>query len=277
MKRKIIAAGLIVSAVIVIIYCGLHIFQTMQERYLSKQEYVHTREEYVSAIKEKGPNNKQENTQTETDGFPDISVDTESLLECNPDYVGWLYYKDAEINYPICQPKTEKEENRYLTTTFQGKSNPSGCIFIDRMSDSAFRSGNTFIYGHNMLNGAMFGTLKKVYQNPEKCKDPYFYIWDKYGHINKYRVIAAYIVNEDSSMYTFEDSDEGYDRYIKVALKLGPYTYVAFTKDENAAMKERKPIVTLSTCYGAAGTRKRLLIQGVEITAKKIASQKSSS
>ena len=88
MKQKIIAAGLIVSAVIVIIYCGLHIFQTMQERYLSKQEYVHTREEYVSAIKEKDPNDKQENTQTETDGFPDFSVDTESLLECNPDDVG---------------------------------------------------------------------------------------------------------------------------------------------------------------------------------------------
>lgn len=268
MKRKIIAAGLIVSAVIVIIYCGLHIFQTMQERYLSKQEYIHTREQYVSALDGKEPETAA--PQEEDDGFPNFNMDTEKLLECNPDYVGWLYYEDAKINYPICQPKTEKEEDKYLTTTFKGESNPSGCIFIDRLSDSTFRSKNTYIYGHNMLNGAMFGTLKKVYQNPEKCKDPYFYIWDKYGHINKYRVIAAYIVNEDSSMYTFEDSDEGYDRYIKDALKLGAYTYIEFSKDENAAMEEHKPIVTLSTCYGRSGTEKRLLVQGVEIAVKRI-------
>ena len=112
----------------------------------------------------------------------------------------------------------------------------------------------------------MFGQLKNVFRKPDEAKNPYFYIWTKDGEAIRYRVIAAYVVEHDSEMYSIPLTDDAYQQYLSAALELGSMDgYVPFTEEEETAMEESSPIVTLSTCYGSAGTSKRLLIQGVEI------------
>ena len=49
----------------------------------------------------------------------------------------------------------------YLHTTFEGNNSKSGCLFMDYRDNEDFSLFNTFIYGHNMKNGSMFGKLKK--------------------------------------------------------------------------------------------------------------------
>ena len=267
MRKKILNALFIIFVVAIIGYCGYQIITTLQERYLSNQEYVTTREHYVSAIHEKEEVEEEpEKEEAEDSAFPKLRVDVNGLLKVNPDYAAWLYYKDADISYPITQ-STISDEDRYLTTTFEGNKNPSGCVFMDYNADDAFRYNNTFLYGHNMANGTMFGSLKKVYQNPKDATDPYFYIYTKYGKVNQYRVFAVYITDEtDTKAYSIPATDEDYDKYVATAMKHGSFTaYVPFTDAEREAIELRNPIVTLSTCYGRAGTTKRLLVQGVYI------------
>ena len=75
-----------------------------------------------------------------------------------------------------------------------------------------------------------------------------------------------YVVDKSDSMYSIPLKIEAYRDYIDKALKLGAMDgYIPFTEAENQAMEEGAPIVTLSTCYGSAGTSRRLLIQGVAI------------
>lgn len=233
-----------------------------------QEEYDRARESYVSALQ---PKEEQEEEPTETDPFPDLEIDMEGLLAENPDFVAWLYYEDAEISYPVVQESAD-EVNKYLKTTFEGTENSAGCVFMPYDADEAFRYMNTFIYGHNMKDGSMFGQLKNVFRKPDEAKNPYFYIWTKDGEAIRYRVIAAYVVEHDSEMYSIPLTDDAYQQYLSAVLELGSMDgYVPFTEEEETAMEESSPIVTLSTCYGSAGTSKRLLIQGIEIERRTVA------
>ena len=268
MKRKILMVLFILAAVALIGFSAWQIISILRERYISREEYDRARESYVSAIQ---PKEEQEEEPTETDPFPDLEIDMEGLLAENPDFVAWLYYEDAEISYPVVQESAD-EVNKYLKTTFEGTENSAGCVFMPYDADEAFRYMNTFIYGHNMKDGSMFGQLKNVFRKPDEAKNPYFYIWTKDGEAIRYRVIAAYVVEHDSEMYSIPLTDDAYQQYLSAVLELGSMDgYVPFTEEEETAMEESSPIVTLSTCYGSAGTSKRLLIQGVEIERRTVA------
>lgn len=202
----------------------------------------------------------------EDDGFPDFDVDIDGLIEANPDFLCWLYYEDGKIDYPVVKER-EDDINGWMHSAFDGSSKKAGTIFMPYDADSSFCDMNTFLYGHNMANGSIFGSLKLIYRNPkENYKDPYFYIWTKDYEKIKYRVISVYVVNKNSSMYAVPLSDEGYEKYIADVLNSGSMSgFIPFTGIEKTAMDESSPIVSLSTCYGYAGTSNRLLVQGVEI------------
>lgn len=264
MLKKFLSALLIAVAVFVFGYCAYNIYSTLQERALSNKEYVDTREKYVSAITEDGGEEPQKKQETGS-SLQNLNVDHEGLSKINSDYIGWLYYADADISYPIVQAQ-EDNPDYYLTHTFEGYERASGCIFIDYDIDPLFTARNTFIYGHNMYNGTMFGGLKKLYNDPSTIKDPYFYIYLKNGSIQKYRVFAIYIVDEnDKTAFSIPGTTDGELTYISRALKRGSIgSYSAFSKKENDILEEgENQIATFSTCYGRSGTTMRLLTQGI--------------
>ena len=81
------------------------------------------------------------------------------LKRINPDLAGILSVPSLDLRYPVVQGK---DNSKYLSYTFEGKKNPAGCLFVDCENDSSFSDGNTYIYGHNMKNGSMFGSLKNM-------------------------------------------------------------------------------------------------------------------
>lgn len=198
--------------------------------------------------------------------FPDRDIDIEGLLEQNPDFVCWLYYPDGAVDYPVVK-ETESDINGYLHRTFDGKSNAAGCIFMPYDADSGFRDLNTFLYGHNMRDGSMFGSLKYLYRDPEeKFKDPYFYIWTKDYERIMYRVVAMYVVDKESEMFAVPISAAGYVEYKDKMMAMGSVDgFVEITDEEMDKLGHGSPLVTLQACYGPAGTRNRLLVTGVEI------------
>lgn len=202
----------------------------------------------------------------EDDGFPDRDIDMEGLIKSNPDFLCWLYYEDGGVDYPVVKEQ-EDDINGWMYRAFDGSKSSSGTIFMPYDADSGFHDMNTFLYGHNMANGSILGSMKFVYRNPaEKYKDPYFYIWTKDYEKIKYRIVSMYVVNKDSSMYAVPMSKDGYQDYFSMMMKAGSMSgFIEFSETEMDAVESCSPIVTLSTCYGYAGTSNRLLVQGVEI------------
>ncbi len=84
-----------------------------------------------------------------------------SLLEINPDTVGWIHIDGTNISMPVVQKKTKNGNEYYLKTAFDGSSNKAGTIFLDKRNILEYkkRSDNLVVYGHNQKDKTMFGDL----------------------------------------------------------------------------------------------------------------------
>ena len=88
--------------------------------------------------------------------LPPISVDFDALAAENGDTVAWLYGANTPINYPVVQ---SEDNDYYLRRGFNGKYNYYGTLFVDYRTNGDFSGKNTLVYGHNMKNAEMFGSL----------------------------------------------------------------------------------------------------------------------
>lgn len=92
----------------------------------------------------------------------DILHQYDEYADANPDYIGWLYLADTKIDGPVVQ--SEQDGNgywEYLYKDFYGNDKFAGTLFMDKacsIQDPV--TDNWLIYGHNMNDGSMFGTLK---------------------------------------------------------------------------------------------------------------------
>lgn len=79
-----------------------------------------------------------------------------SLQAGSPDTVAWITGEDTPIDYPVMH--TDNNEY-YLSHLYNGEENRYGALFVDCRNTGLFTDPNTVIYGHNMKNDAMFGSL----------------------------------------------------------------------------------------------------------------------
>lgn len=184
--------------------------------------------------------------------FPDIEVDFKSLLEMNKDTVGWLYVGACDISYPIVQGE---DNDYYMHKTFEDKNNAAGAILMDYRDNPQLEDWNTFIYGHNMKNGSMFGSLKKFLSDKTLWeKDPYIYIFIP-GYIYRYKIFSYYKDTPDSKMYWTPDNLKEYRQYIRDAkTKSLVDTGVETSEDNN--------MITLVTCSGMGEGKMRFFVHG---------------
>lgn len=101
-----------------------------------------------------------EQTEADIPAAPPVppEVDFASLQKINSDICAWLWMPGTQITYPILHGSNNE---RYLDTAFNGEHSVSGSIFMDARNNGDFSDENTIIYGHNMKDHSMFGTLKK--------------------------------------------------------------------------------------------------------------------
>lgn len=184
--------------------------------------------------------------------FPDLEVDFATLRSKNPDTVGWLYVGSCGISYPILQGE---DNDYYMHTTFEGNRNASGSIIMDFRDNKYLKDWNTFIYGHNMKNGSMFGSLKKLLNDESLYdKDPYIYVFLP-GYIYRYQIFSYYKDKPDSKMYWTADTLQEYRQYIRDALSLS-------VRDLGVETSEDNNMITLVTCSGTGEGKMRFFVHG---------------
>lgn len=177
------------------------------------------------------------------------SIDFSILKQENKDIVGWIYSENTPINYPIVQSKNNNEY--YLHRLINGKHNSAGSIFMDYRNNSNLTDDNTIIYGHNMKNNTMFGTLLK-YKNQEYYEEHkiiYLFTPERNYAI---KVFTSYTTSDDSNIYNFSKIKKN---NIEELVKKSDI------KSDVTINKEDK-IITLSTCsYDYDGAR--YIVMGV--------------
>lgn len=86
-----------------------------------------------------------------------------TLAKENEDIKGWLKIEDTDIDYAVCQGE---DDTFYINHNQLGKKSRYGALFLSK-NDSFERKDNDrniVIFGNNMKDGTMFGSLKK-YRN----------------------------------------------------------------------------------------------------------------
>lgn len=186
--------------------------------------------------------------------YPNLQIDYDGLMATNSEFVGVIYIPVLNLTYPIAQ---STGNDKYLHTTFEGTRNASGCIFLDCAASKDFSDSNSFIFGHNMKNGTMFGSLKQFLQKEELCdEDPYIYIYQK-DQVLVYRIFAYYTIPVRDDVYDDFSGDDGYDAYVADA---GKHSVYHSSKEEKIDWSIRPKLLTLSTCY-ATGHVNNFIVQ----------------
>ena len=216
MKKAIKIAKIvaIIVCLVIIAYEGIHIYEDQKEYAVAGDEYDQLTNGYVRVAKRAEGEEAVE--------YPDLEINIEELLRINPDFVGWLYVPSLEISYPIVR---EKKVDEYLYKTFEGKTNRAGCIFEDIESDPFFCGRSDMIFGHNMKNKTMFGSLKQLYQNKDEdlvAKSPYVYIYTM-DYVFEYQIYSYHLTTRGSEAYSIITSDEEYDDYVTYTLTHNSY------------------------------------------------------
>jgi len=184
-----------------------------------------------------------------------IVVDFEALWETNPDIKAWIYLEEANISYPVVQGETNEE---YLYTSVKGTANSGGSIFMDSYNSADFSDPHTIVYGHNMKNGSMFGSLKKLGDQKfiDKIALPVCFWIITPEKACRYDVISVRTVDISGDTYTlFSGQGDVVAEYINTRAR------TSIVKLDHRTYTEEDKIVTLSTCTG--DDRHRLVVHGV--------------
>ena len=188
------------------------------------------------AIKKVDKTDNEENEQDDNKEDP-LVVNFQTLKEKNDDIIAWLYSEGTPISYPIVQTNNN---DYYLNRLIDGTYNQAGTIFMDYKNSSNFSDYNTIIYGHNMKNDSMFGTLtnyeKQDYYNEHK--EMFLYTENKKYIIE---LFAGFITSSESDIYYFPKTVITNKKLIDDALKKSTF-------NSNVNVSNEDKIITLSTC-----------------------------
>ena len=190
------------------------------------------------------------------EGKEKITIDFPKLFEINKDTVGWIKYNDDKINYPIVQAK---DNDYYLKLAFDGKKNQSGSIFMDYRNFS-FDDRNVVLFGHSMLDGSMFGSLREVFKDDffNNSENNYIKIYTPDEGELTYQIFSYYITDVEEYYITTSFTEASFQEFIKTIVSRSE-------KNFNVEVNSNDKILTLSTCSGTGGTSRRKVVHAKRI------------
>lgn len=206
----------------------------------------------------KNNSSKEEEIETVEDSWKDdIRVDVEGLHQKNAEIIGWLFFENEDISYPIMY---SGDNEKYLRTDCDGNKSVAGSIFVEGKNDPFFLDKHTLVYGHNMKDLGMFGKLRYYKTDKDYWKDHQYFQVVTSGAKFRYQVISCKDVDDDAEIYRVfhENESANFADFISKNILVGSYInsgYVYKTSDE---------FITLSTC--SVGD-KRFIITGVKVDA----------
>lgn len=247
-KKKKSAAGTILIVLLMVIaigvlgYSGYRLLR-IREGYQKAQNLYEDIQNSVAKDEEYPVEDPKEVTGTENPArrYTSLSWDYPALLALCDDAQGYIYQKDTPVSYPIVQAK---DNQKYLRTMLNGEYNIAGTIFVDYRCQGGLNSPYAVIYGHNMDDKSMFGSITAYKDEAYYKAHPEFEIYAG-EECYSYKVFSAFqpdIYDETVFHYDPWEDDEAFLKDMQEIKSRCPYETDApeITKDSQ--------ICVLSTC-----------------------------
>lgn len=196
----------------------------------------------------------EEETETETQYMTGF----DALFSINPDLKGWIFVPGTKLSLPVVQGY---DNSYYLDHDFYGAKDRHGTVFADCEADFGGSEINTVLYGHNMRDGSMFGSLK-AYREEDYYKEHssfFLYLSDEEREYEILAVLRNDILPGEEELFQYYDykhieNEEMFKEYYQEIKEHSLYEI-----DVEAQYGDE--LITLCTCdYGSKD--QRLLVVG---------------
>ncbi len=169
------------------------------------------------------------------------------LYRQNKDLAGWLSIEGTNIDYPVMQTG-KKNSDYYLHHDFEKQESDHGTLFLDARNDYVNRDTNLIIYGHNMRDGTMFGSLKS-FMDKDYLEQHREIVFDTIYEKARYRVEAVCL----SKVNYQDDQVFRYYNFLNAANKEEFNAFLANIQqltvfDQTIDISYGDELLTLSTC-----------------------------
>lgn len=183
-------------------------------------------------------------------------IDFEALWKSNKDIYAWIEIPGTLVNYPVLQHPTD--DGYYLNHTVEKAEGLPGSIYSESVHAKDFSSINTVLYGHNMRNDSMFGSLHDYEDRTFFEENPYVYIYLPERTL-VYEIFAASKFSDAYlPTYCLYDQEKSFDSFIEEIKDCA----VCVNEEMDVPFGSR--ILTLSTCIGNDAAH-RFLVEAVLI------------
>lgn len=186
---------------------------------------------------------EEEYTPIENNKYQDISfmsVDFTNLLKQNNETVAWIKVNNTKVNYSVVQ---HHNNEYYLKHDFNKYSNSNGWIYADYRDNFKYFGTNTIIYGHNLINRTMFGSLiwctkESWYTNEE---NQYIKISTPTSN-TVWKIFSMYYIKpEVYYLKTYFETTEEHQEFLDTIKSRSMHNF-------NEKLTHEDKILTLSTC-----------------------------
>ncbi len=201
---------------------------------------------------------------------------TDIMLKRNKNYAGWIKIKNTPVDYPFLKDPGEIQEGQpyyrnefhnansfYLHKNFERDYEFAGSLFMDYRDEfgavEETQSENIVIYGHNMMNLTMLGSLRNYYNDHSFWEQAAFIElssqYADYDYVVCGNAITSGYKESDFVYWDMEelDTQEDFDFYKNKLREKQAF-------DTGVDMEFGDKLLTLSTCYGASEANMRFIL-----------------
>ena len=180
-------------------------------------------------------------------------IDFAGMRAVNEDVIGWIQILDSPVDYPLL----DADDNKYyLSHTYDRQWSSYGSIFLEPRNNPDLSEKHLVVYGHNMVNESMFGSLLEYKKQEYADTHPEITICMTDRDLT-YRVFSAYTAHVDSAAYRMSFSDDASFMEMTEQMKANSViaTDIIPTADDQ--------VLTLSTCTPEGAKKYRFVVNAV--------------
>lgn len=254
-KKELIIATVMMAVAVICIIGAVHYFRNIiheQQVYNESQEEIDNLRITLNIAEKKekeekaGTHVEEVYTSININGSERTVLDKyKDLYESNHDFIGWLNIPGTQLDCPVMQADDNKY---YMKHGFDRSKSELGLPFLDMRNKWEEADDNLIIYGHNLKNGNMFGSLRYYQEKDYYNEHPIIHFNTLYEK-GKYEIIIVALSkvakrNEDTFRY-YEflnaENSQDFNHAMREMRKLECYST---GKDAEWGDK----LLTLSTC-----------------------------
>lgn len=240
-RRAIVLISLFTISLIIFIFTIIAL--------IKKDNDIKKNKDVSADIQNKITVNENENLK-EQDKY---EIDFENLKKENSDTAGFIKVNGTDVQEIVVKGR---DNSYYLNHNFHNQYNSGGWLFMDYHNKLDGNDKNIIIYGHNMRDNSMFGSLSKLLTDEWKQdENNYNIIFNTESENNIYKIFSVYRIKAE-------------EYYIKTSFYNGEFTNFCNTLknrssyDFNIDIDGCEQIITLSTC---SNSNYRLVVHAAKL------------